>query len=184
MVPFINYLRAFESGCRKLYVSSVGGILKLNLSYCAFAALTAFTWMLMAFYPPWIVVEDPSIGVKTYNTKFYGYASIWEPPNTESLNGAMVEVDVGRLLLQDLGVLVPIAFLWFFSASFRREMERAEAQENEYHGPQANQSLSRPLRIVLCAISLGCIGTSVFLLKDNVHLARLTPMVDQSKSPK
>jgi hypothetical protein len=138
----------------------------------------------MAFYPPWIVVEDTSTGVTTYSTKFYGYASIWEPPNAESLRGATVEVDIARLLLQDLGALIPIAVLWFLSSSFRKEMERAEAQENEYHGPQANQSLSRPLRIVLCAVSLGCIGTSVFLLKDNVHLARLKPSVVQPNSTK
>ena len=86
--------------------------------------------MLLAFYPPWIVVEDTSKGVTTYKTRFFGYASIWEPPSTEALRGATVEVDIARLLLEDLGALVPIAILWFCSAPFRREMEKnAQARE-------------------------------------------------------
>jgi hypothetical protein len=131
--------------------------------------------MLLAFYPPWIVVEDSSKGVTTDKTKFFGYASIWEPPSTEALRSATVEVDIARLLLEDLGALVPITILWFCSSPFRREMEKAEAQENKYHGPEANQNLSRQLRVILCLVSVGCVGTAIFLLKDNVHMSRPAP---------
>ena len=130
--------------------------------------------MLLAFYPPWIVIGSPAAGGSA-TPKFFGYGSIWEPPSEESLRGGVVEVDVQRLLLQDLGALVPIAVLWFYTGPFRREMEKAEAQENKYHGPEANQSLSRGLRIVLVLVSLGCIGSSVLLIKDHVNLSRLTP---------
>ncbi|CAN5595142.1 hypothetical protein BH10CYA1_BH10CYA1_10660 [soil metagenome] len=130
--------------------------------------------MLLAFYPPWVVIGS-SAGGGSAAPKFFGYGSIWEPPSEESLRGAIVEVDVQRLLLQDLGALVPIAVLWMFTGPFRREMEKAEAQENKYHGPEANQNLSRGIRIVLVLVSLGCIGSSVLLIKDHVNRASPTP---------
>jgi hypothetical protein len=130
--------------------------------------------MLLAFYPPWIVIGTPAAG-SSATPKFFGYASIWEPPNEDSLRGATVGVDLQRLLIQDLGALVPIAVLWIFTAPFRREMEKAEAQENKYHGPEANQNLSRQLRVVLVLISVGCIGSSIFLIKDHLNPSKLTP---------
>lgn len=148
--------------------------LKLTLSHFAFAALTAFTWMLLAFYPPWVVIGSSAAGGSA-TPKYFGYASIWEPPSEDSLPGAVVEVDVQRLLLQDLGALVPIAVLWMFTGPFRREMEKAEASENKYHGPEANQNLSRGLRIVLLLISFGCISSSFLLIKDHVNPSRLAP---------
>jgi len=148
--------------------------LKLSLSHFAFAALTAFTWMLLAFYPPWLVIETPAAGGSAI-PKFFGYASIWEPPSDDSRRAATVEVDLQRLLIQDLAALVPIAVLWIFTTPFRREMEKAEAQENKYHGPQANQSLSRQLRVVLVLISVGCVGSSILLIKDHVNPSKLTP---------
>ncbi len=127
----------------------------------------------MAFYPPWIVIGSPAAGGSA-TPKFFGYGSIWEPPSEESLHGAVVEVDVQRLLLQDLVTLVPIAVLWIFTGPFRREMEKAEAQENKYHGPEANQELSRGIRIVLVLVSFVCIGSSFLLIKDHVSASRLT----------
>jgi hypothetical protein len=149
-------------------------LLKLSLSHFAFLALTAFAWMLFAFYPPWVVVGNSVAPGTESEPKYFGYASIWEPPAKAELRGASVEVDLKRLLMQDLGVLLPIVMLWFMSGPFRREMERAEAQENKYHGPEANQNLSRQLRVILVLVAIGCIVSALLLLREHVNLSRLT----------
>lgn len=136
--------------------------------------------MLLAFYPPWVVIGLPVSGGSD-TPKYFGYASIWEPPSEASLQGALVEVDIQRLLLQDLGALVPIAVLWMFTGPFRREMEKAEASENKYHGPEANQNLSRGIRIVLILISFGCIVSSFLLIKDHVNRSRLSPAASSAQ---
>lgn len=125
--------------------------------------------MLLAFYPPWVILRNPSAGGVPKSTHF-GYASIWEPPPITDLPDASIAIDLQRLLLQDVGVLIPIGVLWFLTAPFRREMERAEAQENQYHGPEANQNLSRQLRVVLVLVALACLGSAFFLLKDYIRL--------------
>lgn len=134
--------------------------------------------MLFAFYPPWVVVDAGTSAAP----KYFGYASIWEPPAQVQLRDASVEVDLKRLIMQDLGVLIPIAVLWFTSGPFRREMERAEAQENKYHGPEANQNLSRQLRVILVLVAIGCLMSAVFLLRDHVNLSSITG-APSSRSP-
>ncbi len=145
--------------------------MKLSLSHYAFMALTAFTWMLLAFYPPWVIIGTEAAGGSS-TPHYFGYASIWEPPTEDVLRGARIEVDLSRLLMQDAAALLPIALLWFFSAPFRREMESAEAQENKYHGPEANRALSLQLRIVLILVTAGCLGAIFLLLKDYVNFAK------------
>lgn len=125
--------------------------------------------MLLAFYPPWVILRTTAAGGPPL-AKHFGYASIWEPPPVNELPGASVAIDLQRLVLQDLGALIPIGALWFLTAPFRREMERAEAQENQFHGPEANQNLSRQIRVVLVLVAFGCLGAAVFLLKDYVKL--------------
>lgn len=129
--------------------------------------------MLLAFYPPWIVIGSTASG-DTVAPKSFGYASIWEPPGEDSLRGAMVGVDIPRLLMEDVAALVPIVILWFLTGPFRREMEKAEEQENKYHGPEANQNMSRQLRVILVLVTLGCILSAVLLLKDHLGSSRLS----------
>lgn len=131
--------------------------------------------MLLAVYPPWIVVGNVSSAGALNQIKTYGYASVLEPPDPSLLNGAVLEVDLPKLLLADAVAIIPIVGLWFLSGPFRREMEKAEAQENKYHGPEANQNLSRSIRAVLCLVTASCIIGAVCMLKDNVNLARAVP---------